>query len=70
MIDFFILLIIGYAFYKGYKTGVSKQFYELVKIFAGIAFANKYGVSIGLFFIKKQMLFPENFASLEATGGK
>ena len=68
MIDFFIILIIGYAFYKGYKTGISKQLYELVKIFAGITFANKYGVSIGLFLIKKQILFPENFASLKLIG--
>jgi len=64
-------LVIGsiiYFSYLGYKFGLSEQLYEVIKVFTGIAFADKFGVNFSMFLIKHHILLPENFASLKLIG--
>jgi len=42
--------------------------YEVIKVFAGIAFADNFGAKFSMFLIKHHILMPENFASLKLIG--
>lgn len=64
-------MIIGsiiYFSYLGYKFGLSKQLYEVIKVFVGIAFADSFGASFSIFLVKHHILIPENLASLKLIG--
>jgi len=64
-------LIIGsivYFSYIGYKFGLSKQLYEVIKVFVGIAFANNFGLKFSMFLTKQHILMPENFANMKLIG--
>ncbi len=68
ILDFLILLLLGYAAYYGYKNGMSGQLYELIRLFVGFTVASKYAGSFGVWMVHKKILYPDNWAVLLLIG--
>ncbi len=70
MFLFDIVLIAGMAggFYYGYKKGITKNVYELFKIFLTVSLSEAYSVKLGVYLTKSHLLMADSFAILKLIG--
>lgn len=66
--DIFLIIIVVYSFYYGYKNGISEKLYELTKVFLGFTIAGSYAYTTGFYLTKVKILSPDNPAIMKLIG--